>query len=141
MKLLLISPPPVCEYSREDADRSIGRTAEHTALYAARAKAVAEELNIPYVDLWTGFLRYVGWNEGEPLHGSKAIVRNLTLGTLIPDGLHFSSEGNRLCFQLVLEKIKEAYPELDPEKMEMKVPAWDDRDIFEKLRNQAESLQ
>jgi len=141
MKLLLVSPPPICEYSREDADRAIGRTAEHTALYAAKAKAVAEELNIPYVDLWRGFLKHVGWDEKEPLHGSKAVARNLYLSVLIPDGLHFSDEGNRLCHQLVFSKIKEAYPELDPAKMEMKIPEWDNKDIFRKLREDAERLQ
>ena len=141
MKLLLILPPPICEYAREDADRGIGRTAEHTALYAAKAKCVAEQLSIPYVDLWTGFLNYVGWKQGEALHGSKALARNVKLGELIPDGLHFSAEGNKLCFELVLDRIKEAYPELDPGNMEMKIPAWDDRDVFAKIKEQVESIQ
>jgi hypothetical protein len=44
---------------------------------------------------------------------------------LLPDGLHFSAEGNQLCFSLVFERIKEAYPELDPEKMEVKAPWFD----------------
>lgn len=140
MKFLLIGPPPICEYSREDSGRAIGRTAEHTSFYAAKAKSVADELGVPFVDLWTGFLTAVGWKPGDPLTGSKSLTRNLRLGELIPDGLHFSGEGNRLCFQLVFEKIKEAYPELNPEKMEMKIPAWDADDVFAKIKQAAEEL-
>src|ERR1700738_3568210 len=65
IKLLLITPPPICAYRWGDHDLEMGfpprRNAEHTALYAAKAKAVAEELGIPYVDLWRGFLHAAGW--------------------------------------------------------------------------------
>ena len=40
------------------------------------------------------------------------------MGELLADGLHFTAEGNRLCFRLVLDKIKEVYPDLDPAKTE-----------------------
>jgi len=76
------------------------------------------------VDLWTGFLLAAGWKPGDPLLGSVRVPRSDELGKLLPDGLHFSAEGNKLCFRLVFEKIKEVYPELDPEKMETKVPLW-----------------
>lgn len=76
------------------------------------------------MDLWTGFLLAAGWKPGAPLLGSIRVPRSDELGKLLPDGLHFSAEGNKLCFKLVLEKIKEVYPELDPEKMETKVPLW-----------------
>jgi isoamyl acetate esterase len=94
-------------------------------MYSARARQVAEDLGIPYVDLWTGFLEAAGWKEGEPLIGSTTVPKNDRLGRLMPDGLHFSSEGNRLCYELVFKKIKEFYPDLDPEKMEAVVPMWD----------------
>ena len=60
-----------------------------------------------------------------PLLGSTVVPKNNKLGELLPDGLHFSAEGNKLCFRLVFEKIKEVYPEFDPERMEMNVPIWD----------------
>jgi lysophospholipase L1-like esterase len=96
---------------------------------------VAEEIGVPYVDLWTGFLEAAGWKEGEPLIGSTTVPKNDRLGQLMPDGLHFSSEGNKLCYELVLKKIKQVYPELDPERMEANVPMWDmERDILAELR-------
>jgi isoamyl acetate esterase len=132
MKLLLLTPPPICAYRWGDRDREAGRspqrTAEHTAIYAAKAKSVADELGIPYVDLWTGFLTAAGWKPGDPLIGSTKVPKNERLGELLPDGLHFSAEGNQLCFNLVFERIKEAYPDLDPEKMEVKAP-WFDREL------------
>ena len=108
-----------------NAGREPERTAEHTALYAAKAKSVAQNLKIPHVDLWTGFLLAAGWKPGDPLLGSTHVPKSERLGELLPDGLHFSAEGNQLCFRLVFEKIKEVYPELDPEKMETNVPLWD----------------
>ena len=139
IKILLIIPPPVCAYRWGDHDRQAGRepqrTAEHTALYASRAKQVAQELEVPYVDLWTGFLEAAGWVEEGPLIGSTTVPKNERLGQLMPDGLHFSSAGNKLCFELVLKKIKEVYPMLDPESIEANVPMWDmDRDILAELK-------
>jgi isoamyl acetate esterase len=86
---------------------------------------VAQNLEIPHVDLWTGFLLAAGWKDGDPLLGSTHVPKSERLGELLPDGLHFSAEGNQLCFRLVLEKIKEVYPELDPENMEPTFPLWD----------------
>jgi isoamyl acetate esterase len=135
VKLLVLTPPPICAYRWGDRDREAGRepqrTAEHTALYAAKAKSVADELKIPCVDLWTGFLFAAGWKPGDPLIGSTKVPKNEKLGELLPDGLHFSGVGNQLCFSLVFDRIREAYPELDPEKMEVKAPWWDgEKDIL-----------
>src|SRR5204862_2896041 len=129
IKLLLVTPPPVCSYRCRDNDHNSGRkpqrTAEHTATYVDKAKSVAQDLEIPHVDLWSGFLLAAGWKPGDPLLGSTHVPKSKRLGELLPDGLHFSAEGNKLCFQLVFEKIREVYPELDPEKMETNVPLWD----------------
>jgi lysophospholipase L1-like esterase len=144
IKLLLITPPPICAYRWGDRDKEAGRapqrTAEHTALYAAKAKSVADDLNIPYVDLWTGFLHAAGWKEGDPLIGSTLVPKNARLGELLPDGLHFSGEGNKLCFNLVFERIKEVWPEMEPEGMKTNVPMWDmQKDILGMIKSYKES--
>jgi lysophospholipase L1-like esterase len=98
---------------------------------------VAQSLQIPHVDLWTGFLNEIGW-KGDPLIGSTSVPKNDKLGVLLPDGLHFSTEGNKLCFRLVFEKIKETYPDLDPLQMETNVPLWDmEKDILAVLKEKA----
>ena len=67
--------------------------------------------------------------------GSTRVPKNEKLGSLMPDGLHFSAEGNKLCFQLVFQKIKEVYPEMDPEKIEPNVPLFDSyEDILGKVK-------
>jgi lysophospholipase L1-like esterase len=141
IKLLLITPPPICAHRKAECEgQSPSRTAEHTALYAAKAKSVADELGVPYVDLWSGFLHAVGWKEGDPLIGSLATFRNPKLGMLLPDGLHFSAEGNKLCYKLVFERIKEVWPDMDPEGMETNVPMWDmQKDILGILKEFKES--
>lgn len=64
------------------------------------------------------------------------------LGDLLADGLHFTAGGNRLCFQLVLDKIKEVYPDLDPEKMEVIVPFWDfEKDILAELKEKIAKIR
>jgi len=147
IKLLLITPPPICAYRCGEHDREAGRnperTAEHTALYASTSKSIASKLRIPSVDLWTGFLLEAGWKPGDPLLGSTKVPKSERLGKLLRDGLHFSAEGNQLCFRLVFEKIKEEYPELDPEKMDAHVPLWDrQKDILAILKdNVAKALQ
>jgi isoamyl acetate esterase len=141
IKTLLIIPPPICAYrwGKVDlaANRNPQRTAEHTALYASKARSVADELDIPYVDLWTEFLTAVGWKPSEPIVGSTNIPQSEKLGELLHDGLHFSPKGNELCFRAIFDKIKRVYPELDPEHMGTNVPWWDmDKDILAILKEQ-----
>jgi lysophospholipase L1-like esterase len=102
---------------------------------------VAQSLQIPHVDLWTGFLNEIGWKEGDPLIGSTSVPKNDKLGVLLPDGLHFSTEGNKLCFRLVFEKIKETYSDLDPQQMKTNVPLWDmEKDILAVLKEKAAKI-
>lgn len=94
------------------------------------------------MDLWTGFLATTGWSPNDLLIGSTSVPKNAKLGELLRDGLHFSSAGNMLCFQLVFAKIKEVYPELDPDKMETKVPWWDmQKDILAILAESVAKLR
>jgi len=93
------------------------------------------------VDLWTGFLDAAGWRQGDPLLGSTNVPKNDKMGELMHDGLHFSAEGNKVCFSLVFEKIKEVWPELEPEKLEANVPMWDmSKDILALLKEDVKKL-
>jgi isoamyl acetate esterase len=74
------------------------------------------------------------------LIGSTHVPKNARLGELLTDGLHFSGEGNKLCFKLVFERIKEVWPEWDPEGMETNVPMWDmQKDILGMVKSYRES--
>lgn len=91
-KLILITPPPVCEYKTQEHDRENGKThkqrmAARTKEYVDVALEVGKETSIPTVNLWNAFMTYAGWSEGEPLLGCKTQPRNERLGTLLRDGM------------------------------------------------------
>ena len=90
-KILLITPPPVCEYKTQAHDREMGRTqisrlAEITRTYADAAIQVGQEMGIPVVNLWGAFMACTDWSGGSPLPGSKSQPQNEKLGELLRDG-------------------------------------------------------
>ena len=91
-RLILITPPPICEYKTQEHDRESGkihkqRMAARTKEYVDAALEVGKEASIPTVNLWNAFMAYAGWSEGEPLLGCKTQPRNERLGALLRDGM------------------------------------------------------
>ena len=93
-RLILVTPPPIDEYSLEISDAAKGilgvrRTAEHTKLYADACKEVGQDLRVPelaILDLWSIFMDAAGYEPGKPLPGSKKTVKSPILGQLLSDG-------------------------------------------------------
>ena len=91
-RILLVTPPPVDEYQQVIADQargfdSVRLIAENTKMYAQTCIEVGSELKVPVVDIWTSFLHYAGWIEGqEHLLGSRKVPPNETLQGLFSDG-------------------------------------------------------
>ena len=90
-KIILVTPPPVNEYQLAIADALKGysgpqRTAANTKRYADACCQVAEELNRPVVDIWHAFMSRAGWQDGDPLIGSRDGERNEALESLLLDG-------------------------------------------------------
>jgi isoamyl acetate esterase len=119
-RIVLITPPPVCEASRvRYIEKTYGVALEHperenlvTGRYAAACVALAEELGVACVDLYTQFQLRSGWQEA-----------------LLEDGLHLSVQGNELAGRLILEGITRAYPNLLNEdggggSVTMDLPDW-----------------
>ncbi|KAG0633096.1 SGNH hydrolase-type esterase domain-containing protein [Tuber brumale] len=127
-KIVLITPPPICEYRTQDNDLAKGivgiqRLATNTKKYVDAALEVGKALDIPTVNLWGAFVQYVGgWEEGNPLPGSKELPKNEKLGELLRDGLHFEPKGYQILYDLVLGTIRENIPELAPENLELVFP-------------------
>lgn len=133
IKILALNAPPICEYKNQQRDVSKGRseimrTAENTRQYAAKAIEVAEEVGIPYVDVWSGIMNHLGWKNGEPLIGSHDLPENAKMGEIFPDGLHLSGQGYKIVYEMVIQKIEQTYPELSASNMKMAVPWWGDID-------------
>lgn len=129
-RLILIAPPPICEYKIEDDVRENSkvhkrRMAARTKEYADVALQVGQEAGIPTVNLWSAFMKYAGWSEGEPLLGCKTQLRNEKLGALLSDGIHFTSKGYEIMYNEVIETINQHYPELKADALPLIFPTWD----------------
>ena len=96
-EIILITPGPVDEYQLEPTDVANGhgglqRTAANTQRYARACRDLGNSFDLPVVDLWTLFMNAAGWEEGQPLTGSKEVARNDVLGRLLADGKNWYSE-------------------------------------------------
>lgn len=84
--IVFVTPPPVNER------RVRSRTMEHTALYAAACREVAEDMRAPYVDLFERIQKEPNWSK-----------------TCLLEGLHLSSIGMNILYEelvRVLDAIK-----------------------------------
>ncbi|KAI5300618.1 hypothetical protein KEM56_002321 [Ascosphaera pollenicola] len=120
-KFVLLTPPPINEHQLEPDS---ARTTWHTRKYAEACKEVGAELNVPVVDVWTLFMHYAGWKEGQPLEGSKDVPANPKLAALFTDGLHLTAQAYKLVYAELKKTIKERYPEEAAENMPAKFAPW-----------------
>jgi len=129
-RILLLTPAPINEYQADAMDVQKGyaapqRSAENTKRYADGCREVGKALDIPVVDLWMAFMKAAGWEEGQPLTGSKGAEPSDVLERLLADGLHFNPDGYRLMFDEVMKKIREVWPEQAPENLPIVYPPWE----------------
>lgn len=144
-KLLIVTPPPVCEHKMAlfPEVARFPRRAENTRLYASAAKNVAKELEIPVIDLWTAFMNYARWREPDKraLVGGREAAMSELLGELLVDGmprsfnsveislaqnanmgynllgLHLDSKGYQILYQEYQKTILEFMPEILAENL------------------------
>ncbi|KAJ5498857.1 Esterase SGNH hydrolase-type subgroup [Penicillium expansum] len=126
--IILITPPPVNEYQLGSFDAANGtsflsRTASLTKSYAVAAREVGTSLNLPVVDLWSAFMKPTGWEEGQPLIGSRDAPNNEIFSSLFTDGLHLTPAGNRIIYDELLEIIQATWPDQTPAMLPMVFPA------------------
>ena len=108
--VLLLAPPPVHHQQRLDYQKQrfgpkatgiLERTLEHTGLYAKACCHVAQELQVPCIDLYHDMLQAATKKDGEDDHG-----------VFLNDGLHFSAEGHRFVGARVLDAIHTHFADL-----------------------------
>ncbi|OZJ02052.1 hypothetical protein BZG36_05371, partial [Bifiguratus adelaidae] len=116
--VILIGPAPFDEYSAGSNDRS---TMDNCA-YSETARHVAEEIGVPFIDLWHGFLESKGWKEGQPIIGKTGEATDQNLRDLLTDGVHFSGKAYRLWYDFLLRTIRDKYPELRMENLPTVLP-------------------
>lgn len=93
--ILLITPPPIDEAARllyPFTENKLGlpeRTNEAAGAYAKACVAVAREIGIPVVDLWTKMQQFPDWQKAH-----------------LSDGLHLTQGGNMIVFKEVIESLR-----------------------------------
>ncbi|KAJ5238489.1 GDSL Lipase/Acylhydrolase family protein [Penicillium chermesinum] len=130
-RILIITPPPVNEYQLEFFDKSKdiphpSRTAAITKTYAQAAKEVAAALNVPVVDIWSALMGSTGWQEGQPLPGSRDLPNDEKLSSLFLDGLHLTPAGYRIVYDQIIQKIADTWPDQHPDQLRFVFPSWVD---------------
>jgi hypothetical protein len=122
VRILLVTPPPVHHsqrleyqirrYGTEGATGILERTLENTGLYASKCAQVAQELQLPVVNLFEIM-------QLPPAKPSDATADNGTTneafdwGAYFCDGLHFYvPAGHDIVAQSILTAIQEHYPEI-----------------------------
>lgn len=98
------------------------RTALNHLAYSNATRLVAEELRVPFIDLWHGFLGSKGWTDGDPIIGKKGEATDQDLGDLLTDGVHFSGKGYRIWYDLLIKVIRDKHPELRTENLPTILP-------------------
>jgi isoamyl acetate esterase len=99
-RIILITPPPIDERTQRALDDSKGyplrRSAKNTKAYADAVRDVANELSLPFVDMWSKCMELAGWKEGQPLEGSQDLPPNPMLTKLLSDGEWLLSQACQL---------------------------------------------
>ncbi|CRG91873.1 GDSL esterase/lipase At5g62930 [Talaromyces islandicus] len=129
-KIILVTPPPICEYQQTQVDKEKGfsflrRRSENTKKYAEACLDVASRMNLVGVDIWSAFMREAGWEEGQTLEGSLEAPKNEILQRLLYDGLHLTANGYRLLYKEVTDAIRQNFPDQTPENLPMIFSGWE----------------
>lgn len=100
---------------------------EMNRTYSQAVKQVAQEQDVPFVDLWTAFQTYTGSSSksGDHPGGNESVGANRTnnlTDLLAPDGVHFSGQGYHIYYKLLLRTIRESFPPLRTENLPTVLP-------------------
>ncbi|KFY94055.1 hypothetical protein V500_03440 [Pseudogymnoascus sp. VKM F-4518 (FW-2643)] len=115
---LIIVGPALINEDRGITDKSTMRNLE----YSNAACKVASELGVPFIDLWHAFLKSKGWMEGEPILGKRGHQSEQDFDDLLTDGVHFTGKGYKIWYDLLLQTIRDKYPELRTENLPTTLP-------------------
>lgn len=92
--------------------------------YSEVAKKVSKANGVPYIDLWTLFLEFGGWEDLQDVDNlnSKDYPK---IKELLIDGIHLQPQGYKILFKNLQRVIKEFYPDLYFENIPEHLIAWD----------------
>lgn len=138
VKVIIIGPGPINELA---PDPQTDRDTLRAKAYSDAGSKVAAKLQIPFVDLWQGFMTKAGWDGRGSVPGRKTQTHDSAdipngnadvqadkevysrfAALLSTDGVHYSQYGYRLWFDLLLATIRSKWPVLRTESMKTVFP-------------------
>ena len=130
IKVILIGPTlhDQAANKRVFQDVTIASSAKNRK-YSQAVELVAHELNVPFIDLWSAFVREGRFEE------EKILDNSVSCEEFLPDGIHFSPAAYRVLYNEIINCISSNYPELKPEALQRKLREWRDvdRDNIQRL--------
>ena len=90
--------------------------------YSQAVELVAQELNVPFIDLWSAFVREGGFEE------EKILDNSVSCEEFLPDGIQFSPAAYRVLYNEIINCISSNYPEMKSEALQRKLREWRDVD-------------
>ncbi|KAJ1725696.1 isoamyl acetate-hydrolyzing esterase [Coemansia erecta] len=117
-RVALITPPPLGEslYNRTSAGSDVNpikRTNAMAKVYSEAVKDAANDLGVPYIDLWSSIEDRVHRAAlAEQASPSAAASPYDGYERYLLDGLHLNANGNQLLFKLIESLIDSNWPEL-----------------------------
>jgi lysophospholipase L1-like esterase len=119
-QILLITPQPFVQAMRDQAGNKVKLDLEHTRRYKDTCLAIGREWNektsgkVQILDYWKLLVDAAGDETDEALR------------PYFVDGVHLSTKAYRLLFDEIMRIIRSRWSHLDPEKMKMTVPRYED---------------
>lgn len=120
----------------------LSRTAENTKRYASACRKEGENLGVAVIDLWSIVATKAGWKPGGIIPGAKSSPKSEVLQDLLSDGisqlpylfcdaevhlgLHFTSNGYKVLFSAIKEKIESTWPDESAGQLPPVFPPWPD---------------
>ncbi|XYA02900.1 isoamyl acetate-hydrolyzing esterase [Meyerozyma guilliermondii] len=123
IKVILIGPTlhDQAANKRVFQDGTIASSAKNRK-YSQAVESVAQELNVPFIDLWSAFVREGGFEE------EKILDNSVSCEEFLPDGIHFSPAAYRVLYNEIINCISSNYPEMKSEALQRKLREWRDVD-------------
>eukprot|EP01023_Acetabularia_acetabulum_P004950 TRINITY_DN12065_c0_g1_i1.p2 TRINITY_DN12065_c0_g1~~TRINITY_DN12065_c0_g1_i1.p2 ORF type:complete len:215 (-),score=35.24 TRINITY_DN12065_c0_g1_i1:550-1194(-) len=100
--ILYVTPTPVDDEVLEGE-----RLYSMTQKYAEGCMEIAKQLNQPVLDLWPYMLNVENWQK-----------------SLLSDGVHLTSTGNKVVFDALSESVDNFFPQLQASQLKQDIPLW-----------------
>ncbi|KAH8810674.1 SGNH hydrolase-type esterase domain-containing protein [Xylogone sp. PMI_703] len=114
---LIVVGPSLIDAGQGIEDKNTVRNLE----FSKTAENLAKRLEVPFIDLWHAFAKAKGWLE-EDITSGKRNTGDGSLRDLLSDGVHFTGEGYKIWYNILLRTVREKFPELRTENLPTTLP-------------------